>query len=327
MSGLGVSIWTILIPLIVAFAVGAALGPVVIPFLRKLKASQTEREYLESHVAKNGTPTMGGVMILVALLVGTVILAPSHHKVIPVLVLSIGFGLIGFIDDFLKVVLRRSDGLIAWQKMILQIVVTTVFCVYLIYYTNVDLKLMVPFSGGSYLDLGWVAVPILYFAVIGTVNGTNFTDGLDGLASCVTLVVALFFLVASILLGGELEPVSAAMMGALLAFLLYNHYPAKIFMGDTGSLALGGYVAGVAYLLQMPLFIIIVGFIYLLEVVSVILQVGSFKITHGKKRIFRMAPIHHHFEKGGWSEIRIVITFTLVTVVLCVLGVIGLKGF
>ena len=315
------------VPFIVAFAVGVVQGPVVIPFLRRLKASQTEREYLESHVAKNGTPTMGGVMILLALFIGTVIYAPSHPKVIPVLVLSIGFGLIGFIDDFLKVVLRRSDGLIAWQKMLLQIVVTTVFCVYLKYYTNVDFTLMVPFSGGQSIDIGWLAIPILFFAVIGTVNGTNFTDGLDGLASCVTLVVALFFLVASMLLEGELEPVSAAMVGALLAFLVYNHYPAKIFMGDTGSLALGGYVAGVAYLLHMPLFILIVGFIYLLEVVSVILQVGSFKITHGKKRIFRMAPIHHHFEKGGWSEIRIVITFTLVTVVLCVLGIVGLKGF
>lgn len=315
------------VPFIVAFAVGVVQGPVVIPFLRRLKASQTEREYLESHVAKNGTPTMGGVMILLALFIGTVIYAPSHPKVIPVLVLSIGFGLIGFIDDFLKVVLRRSDGLIAWQKMLLQIVVTTVFCVYLKYYTNVDFTLMVPFSGGKSIDIGWLAIPILFFAVIGTVNGTNFTDGLDGLASCVTLVVALFFLVASMLLEGELEPVSAAMVGALLAFLVYNHYPAKIFMGDTGSLALGGYVAGVAYLLHMPLFILIVGFIYLLEVVSVILQVGSFKITHGKKRIFRMAPIHHHFEKGGWSEIRIVITFTLVTVVLCVLGIVGLKGF
>ncbi|SDW27389.1 Phospho-N-acetylmuramoyl-pentapeptide-transferase [Lachnospiraceae bacterium KHCPX20] len=324
MSSLGISLWVVIVPFIVAFAAGVVQGPVVIPFLRRLKASQTERSYLESHVAKNGTPTMGGVMILLAFFLGTIIYAPSHPKVIPVLVLTIGFGLIGFIDDFLKVVLRRPDGLIAWQKMLLQIIVTTVFCVYLIYYTDVNLKLMVPFSGGFSLDLGWVAVPILYFAVIGTVNGTNFTDGLDGLASSVTLIVALFFTVASILLGGELEPVSAAMMGALAAFLVFNHYPAKIFMGDTGSLALGGYVAGVAYLLQMPLFILIVGFIYLLEVVSVILQVGSFKITHGKKRIFRMAPIHHHFEKGGWSEIRIVITFTLITVVLCVLGILGL---
>jgi phospho-N-acetylmuramoyl-pentapeptide-transferase len=327
MSSLGISLWVVIVPFIVAFAAGVVQGPVVIPFLRRLKASQTERSYLESHVAKNGTPTMGGVMILLAFFLGTIIYAPSHPKVIPVLVLTIGFGLIGFIDDFLKVVLRRPDGLIAWQKMLLQIIVTTVFCVYLIYYTDVNLELMVPFSGGFSLDLGWVAVPILYFAVIGTVNGTNFTDGLDGLASSVTLIVALFFTVASILLGGELEPVSAAMMGALAAFLVFNHYPAKIFMGDTGSLALGGYVAGVAYLLQMPLFILIVGFIYLLEVVSVILQVGSFKITHGKKRIFRMAPIHHHFEKGGWSEIRIVITFTLITVVLCVLGILGLRGF
>lgn len=314
----------IIAPLIVSFAVTVLLGPVIIPWLKKLHASQTEREYLKTHVAKNGTPTMGGIMILAGLFVGAVISAAKYPKVLPVLVLAIGFGLIGFLDDFLKVALHRSDGLLAWQKMLLQIVVTTIFAVWLIKYTDVDLQIMIPFASQKLVTIPeWLAVVILYFAVLGTVNGTNFTDGLDGLASSVTIVVAVFFLLASKILGGDIEPVCAAMAGALCGFLVYNHYPAKVFMGDTGSLALGGFVAGAAYLLHMPLFILIAGFIYVIEVLSVILQVASFKISHGKKRLFKMAPIHHHFEKSGYTEKQIVVAFTLVTVLCCVIALLG----
>ena len=314
----------IIAPLIVSFAVTVLLGPVIIPWLKKLHASQTEREYLKTHVAKNGTPTMGGIMILVGLFVGAVISAAKYPKVLPVLVLAIGFGLIGFLDDFLKVALHRSDGLLAWQKMLLQIVVTTIFAVWLIKFTDVDLQIMIPFASQKLVTIPeWLAVVILYFAVLGTVNGTNFTDGLDGLASSVTIVVAVFFLLASKILGGDIEPVCAAMAGALCGFLVYNHYPAKVFMGDTGSLALGGFVAGAAYLLHMPLFILIAGFIYVIEVLSVILQVASFKISHGKKRLFKMAPIHHHFEKSGYTEKQIVVAFTLVTVLCCVIALLG----
>ena len=315
----------IVVPLIVSFAVTVLLGPVIIPWLRKLHASQTEREYLKTHVAKNGTPTMGGIMILAGLFVGAVISAAKYPKVLPVLVLAIGFGLIGFLDDFLKVALHRSDGLLAWQKMLLQIVVTTIFAVWLIKFTDVDLQIMIPFATQKLVTIPeWLAVVILYFAVLGTVNGTNFTDGLDGLASSVTIVVAVFFLLASKILGGDIEPVCAAMAGALCGFLVYNHYPAKVFMGDTGSLALGGFVAGAAYLLHMPLFILIAGFIYVIEVLSVILQVASFKISHGKKRLFKMAPIHHHFEKSGYSEKQIVTAFTLITVLCCIIGILAI---
>lgn len=314
-----------IISFIIAFAVTVVIMPFLIKKLKQLKASQTEREYIASHAAKNGTPTMGGIAILIAVFAGGIVFAGRYPKILPVMVLTIGFGLIGFLDDFLKVVLRRTDGLIAWQKMLLQIIVTTIFCVYLIYYTDVDLTLLIPFSGGKYADIGWLAVPILYFAVIGTVNGTNFTDGLDGLVSSVTIVVAVFFTAASYCLGGGLEPIGTAVTGALCAFLIFNHHPAKIFMGDTGSLALGGFVSGMAYMLHMPLFILIVGFIYLIEVVSVILQVGVFKLTHGRKRLFKMAPIHHHFEKSGWSEVKIVIVFTAVTIVLALLGFAGIK--
>ena len=308
-----------ILPFLIAFAAGAVMGPLFIPVLRRMKASQTERAYLKSHVAKSGTPTMGGIMILAALLCGSIFFVPAYPKTVPVLFLTMGFGIIGFLDDYLKVVLRRADGLLAWQKFLLQIVVTTVFMVYLVYYTDVDLLLQLPFTGGKYVDIGWLSIPLLYFAVIGTVNGTNFTDGLDGLASCVTIVVSVFFTAASVLLGGGLEPVGLAMSGALCAFLLYNHYPAKVFMGDTGSLALGGFVAGMAYLLNLPLFIPLIGLIYMVEVLSVIIQVSYFKATGGK-RIFRMAPIHHHFEKGGWSERRIVAAFTGITIVCALLG-------
>lgn len=316
---------SIIVPMIIAFVIGVILGPFVIDLLKKEKANQTEREELESHQKKTGTPTMGGIIFLTAVLVASVFFVVKYPGVAPVLILTIGFGIIGFLDDYLKVVLKRSDGLLPWQKMILQFILTTGFLVYIVYVNDIGLWMLVPFTGGV-IDIGFLAVPLMYFAIIGTVNGTNFTDGLDGLASTVTLVVAAFFTFAAVYLEAGIEPVSAAMMGGLMAFLVYNCYPAKIFMGDTGSLALGGFVAGMAYLLHMPLFIPIVGFIYLIEVISVILQVGYFKMTGGK-RIFRMAPIHHHFELGGWSETKVVTIFAIVTFWLCVVGVVALVGF
>ena len=225
-------------------------------------------------------------------------------------------------DDYLKVVLKRSDGLLPMQKMALQIVVTAIFAFYLVQVAEVPLTMLVPFSGGYYWDIGWLAVPVLFVAVIGTVNGTNFTDGLDGLASSVTVLVATFFTVVAIGTESGVEPITCAVVGALLGFLLFNVYPASVFMGDTGSLALGGFVAGTAYMLQMPLFIIIVGFIYLVEVASVIIQVTYFKKTGGK-RIFKMAPIHHHFELCGWSETRVVAVFSVITALLCLIALMG----
>ena len=188
---------------------------------------------------------------------------------------------------------------------------------------GISLKMLVPFSGGRYLDLGWLAIPVLFFAVIGTVNGVNFTDGLDGLASSVTVLVATFFTVVAIGTKSGIEPVTGAVVGALLGFLLFNVYPASVFMGDTGSLALGGFVASAAYMLQMPLFIIIVGLIYLVEVLSVIIQVTYFKKTGGK-RIFKMAPIHHHFELCGWSETRVVAVFSIITALLCMVALMAM---
>ena len=315
--------YEIVIPVIVSFAISALLGPIVIPFLRRLKVGQTERKELESHLKKNGTPTMGGLMILASIIITSVFYVKDYPKIVPILFMTVGFGVIGFLDDYLKVVLRRSDGLLAWQKMLCQIVVTTVFAVYIGCYSDVPLTMLIPFSGGKYLDLGWGAFPVLYLAVIGTVNGTNFTDGLDGLASSVTIMVATFFSVVAIGTNAGIAPITCAVVGALLGFLLFNVYPASVFMGDTGSLALGGFVVSAAYMMQMPLFIVIVGLIYLVEVLSVIIQVTYFKKTGGK-RIFRMAPIHHHFELGGWSETRVVAVFSITTAILCMIALLGL---
>lgn len=316
--------YTVALPVVISFAISALLGPVVIPYLRKLKVGQTERDDgPKSHQKKNGTPTMGGVIILGAVVLTSLLYVKEYPKILPILFLTLGFGLIGFIDDYIKVVLKRSLGLRAWQKMALQIVVTAVFAYFLTHYAQVDLLMKIPFMPGKYLDLGGLSIPFLFVVVIGTVNGTNFTDGLDGLASSVTVMVATFFSVVAIGTSSGIEPITCAVVGALLGFLLFNVYPASVFMGDTGSLALGGFVAATAYMLQMPIFIAIVGFIYLAEVLSVMIQVSYFKLTHGK-RFFKMAPIHHHFELCGWSETRVVAVFAIVTALLCLVALMGI---
>lgn len=313
----------VIIPVLISFVLSVIMGPVVIPFLRKLKMGQTEREEgVKSHLKKAGTPTMGGVMILGSVIITSLFYVKDYPKIIPVLFLTVGFGLIGFLDDYLKVVMKRSDGLFPMQKMALQIVVTAVFAFYVVKVAKVPLTMLIPFSDGKYWDIGIFAIPVLFVAVLGTVNGTNFTDGLDGLASSVTVLVATFFTVVAVGTKSGIEPITCAVVGALMGFLLFNVYPASVFMGDTGSLALGGFVAGTAYMMQMPLFIIIVGMIYLVEVVSVIIQVTYFKKTGGK-RFFKMAPIHHHFELCGWSETRVVAVFSIITAILCLIALMG----
>ena len=316
--------YDIIIGAVLAFATVSVMGPFVIPALRRMKASQTERQELESHQSKTGTPTMGGIMILTGVIIPGIYLAVRHPQIWPALALMLGFGIIGFADDYLKVVKRKSDGLLPKQKMALQIVVTTVFIIAARFTSRADIfeTIRVPFVGHVF-HIGFVGYILVYFAVIGTVNGVNFTDGLDGLVSCVTIPVILFFGFASVYLGADVESICAAFIGALLGFLIYNHHPAKIFMGDTGSLALGGFVSGIAYMTGTVLYILIVGFIYLAEVLSVIIQVTYFKRTGGK-RVFRMAPIHHHFELGGWSEVKVVTVFTVCSVALSALGALAL---
>lgn len=310
-------------PVLISFGVSALLGPVVIPFLRKLKAMQTVREEgPAAHRKKNGTPTMGGVLFLAGVFVSCRLFAGQYPKIIPVVFLTLGFGLVGLLDDYIKVILHRSMGLTALQKFSAQLIVTGIFAYYLTHYEQTQLLMKLPFLPGKILDPGIWGIPFLFLVVIGTVNGTNFTDGLDGLAGSVTVLVAVFFSVVAIGTKSGIEPVTCAVAGGLLGFLLFNVYPASVFMGDTGSLALGGFVAGTAYALQMPLFIPIVGFVYLAEVLSVMLQVVYFKATGGR-RLFKMAPLHHHFELCGWPETRIVAVFSIVTALLCLVGLVA----
>ena len=262
-------------------------------------------------------------MILLGVTLACFLPFRGQRNTIPVLILTIGFGLIGFADDYIKVVKKRSDGLLAWQKFLLQVLVSLLFAFYVQKIHYVPLTMKIPFMTGKVLNFGFLNIPIMVFIAVATVNGTNFTDGVDGLASCVTIAVAVFFVIAAAAAASGVILAGTAMIGALMGFLLYNAYPAKVFMGDTGSLALGGFVTGMAYMLQLPLFIPIVGFIYALEVISVIIQVLWFRHTGGK-RFFRMAPIHDHFEMGGWSEVRVVAVFTIVTTVLGAVAILAL---
>lgn len=314
----------IVLPTLISFAISVILGPVLIPFLRRLKVGQTVRdEGPQSHLKKSGTPTMGGLLILTAMTVTSLVYMKRYPDILPILFLTLGFGLIGFLDDYIKVVLKRSMGLRAWQKFGLQIIVTAVFAFYLNQYTDVGMAWRIPFMSGKYVDFGVFNIPLVFIVVLGTVNGTNFTDGLDGLATSVTILVATFFTVCAIGLNAPITPITCAAVGALLGFLLFNGYPASVFMGDTGSLALGGFVAACAYMMQLQLFLVIVGFIYVAEVASVMLQVSYFKLTGGK-RIFKMAPIHHHFELCGWKETKVVNVFSIVTAILCLIGFLAL---
>ncbi len=304
-----------------SFAVSAVLCHFLIPVLHRMKFGQQVREEgPQAHLKKQGTPTMGGIAFLGGILVCGIIFGVMHPEIFPVLLLCLGFGVIGFLDDYIKIAKKHSEGLNPKQKMALQFVITTVFCAYCMLSGRIGSEIMIPFTGGRTLRLGILYIPLCFLAVLGTDNGVNFTDGLDGLCSGVTVVVAAFFAFAASAAGMPgISPLCTAVAGALCGFLLFNAYPAKVFMGDTGSLALGGFVAGTACVLKMPLFILIVGLIYLVEVLSVIIQVTYFRKTGGK-RIFKMAPIHHHFELSGWSETRVVTVFTIVTLLLCLLG-------
>ncbi|MBF1014541.1 MAG: phospho-N-acetylmuramoyl-pentapeptide-transferase [Lachnospiraceae bacterium] len=315
----------IFLPAFISFALTVLLCPIFIPILHRMKFGQFIREEgPESHLKKAGTPTMGGIVMLAAFTVSSLAYMLNESQIFPVILLTVGFGFIGFLDDFIKLAKKRSLGLRAWQKLGLQIVLTGYFA-YVIMSDYPELtQIIIPFTGGQVVwNLGVLFVPFVFIAVLGTVNGANFTDGLDGLATSVTVVIAMFFAIFSLRIESPVYLTAMIMIGTLLGFLIFNTYPAKVFMGDTGSLALGGFVAAEAFMLKAPLFIIIVAFIYLAEILSVMLQVSYFKITHGK-RIFKMSPIHHHFELSGFEETRVVAMFTVVTILCCFIGFIAL---
>ena len=289
--------------------------------MKKLKFGQFVRDDgPESHLKKSGTPTMGGLIILISIVVTSLIYIKDYPRIIPVLFATLGFGIIGFLDDYIKVVMKRSLGLRAWQKMLGQLIVTGIFAYYIYAHTDLGTEMIIPFWGKT-VDIGWTYYVLLFFVMLGTANGANFTDGLDGLASSVTVLIATFFTVVAIGYNSGVEPITCATVGSLLGFLVYNVYPARVFMGDTGSLALGGFVASTAYVLKMPLIILIVAFIYFAEVLSVIIQVTYYKKTG--KRVFKMAPIHHHFELCGWPETKVVSIFSIVTAILCLIGILA----
>ena len=310
--------WNSVAPAIVAFAAELVLCPLLIPMLKRMKFGQYIREEgPQAHLKKAGTPTMGGISFLLAMVIGLLVVLPSLKELWIVPAMALGFGLIGFLDDFIKVVMKHNEGLKAWQKFALQILAAALFAWYLYVTkapTSLNLRLI-----GTRLELGWFYYFFVIFVVVAVTNGTNFNDGLDGLSSSVTSVISIFLMAVCALTGSVFGSAASAMLGALLGFLVFNAYPAKVFMGDTGSLALGGFVSAMAFVLDMPLLILVFGFIYVAEVVSVILQVGYFKATHGK-RLFMMAPIHHHFELLGWHETRVVTIFSIVTLVLCLVS-------
>lgn len=307
---------------VVAFAISALAGPIAIPVLHRLKFGQEIRTVGPSwHKAKSGTPTMGGVIFILAAVAATLIFA-RDTKGIAMLAVALGFGAIGFVDDFIKVVMKRNLGLTALQKFLAQVFVSVVFVLAGMHFNLLHTSVTVPFLRTP-LDLGWLYIPFAVFLLIGVPNAVNLTDGLDGLAASVTVVVSLFFTVAA--LGMQEESVSVfsgVITGGCLGFLLFNAYPAKVFMGDTGSLFLGGAVVAMALILDLGVVLVIVGGVYVLETVSVIIQVTSFKLTG--KRVFKMTPIHHHFEMCGWSERKIVLTAIVASVVLAAVGLISI---
>ncbi|CAH2713356.1 Phospho-N-acetylmuramoyl-pentapeptide-transferase [Neobacillus rhizosphaerae] len=310
--------------IVMGFLVSVLLSPIFIPFLRRLKFGQSIREEgPKSHQKKSGTPTMGGVMILFSIIITTIVMIGKYSDQIPVTVflllfVTFGFGLLGFLDDFIKVVLKRNLGLTSKQKLLGQIIISVIF--YLIYkHTGQSTEIKLPFSDYS-IDLGWSYVFLVIFWLVGFSNAVNLTDGLDGLVSgTAAIAFGAFAVLAWNQNNFEIAIFSVAVVGAVLGFLVFNAHPAKVFMGDTGSLALGGAIAAMAILTKLEILLIIIGGVFVIETLSVILQVASFKTTG--KRIFRMSPLHHHYELVGWSEWRVVVTFWSVGLILAILGI------
>ena len=316
---------------ITAFIIGIVMGKITIPLLRALKAGQSIRDVgPEWHNVKQGTPTMGGVIFIVATLFAVAAdwtsIRAGDFSLVYLYLFALAYGLIGFLDDYIKVRKKRNLGLTALQKLVLQLVAAAVYLFVLYESGRLTFDLYIPFANVTFAIPHVVYFLFAMFVIVACVNAVNVTDGIDGLATGVTMPVMLFFgMVALRMQDDAVAKFSLALFGGLTAFLCYNFHPARVFMGDTGSLFLGAAVCGAAFALDMPLILIVVGLVYIVETASVIIQVTYFKLTHGK-RVFRMTPIHHHFEMGGWSEVKIFTVFTLLTVALCILAWFGVVG-
>ena len=315
------------IALSIAFCVMLLISPKGINILHRMKFGQEVRDDgPQTHLKKQGTPTMGGILFLIAISIGILPFIGEVSGLLPAYLLGLGFGIVGFVDDYLKVVKHQSEGFNPKQKMASQIVISLLYIAFLYFYSGSANAFLLPFVKETSWSLGILFFPVSLFIITATDTGANFTDGIDGLCSSVTAVIVFFlFLVDRIILGGaELGASPGAVLGGLLGFLCFNAHPAKVFMGDTGSLALGGFVVAMAIQTGTALYIPLFAFVYFMEVLSVIMQVTYFKMTHGK-RIFKMAPIHHHFELLGWSETQVVTIFTIITILACFLTALVLE--
>ncbi len=314
---------------LLSFAISIILGLIIIPILKKLKVGQIERDDgPKSHLKKQGTPTMGGVIIALTIFIVCMGLYVKYSvseanvakNILPLLFVTIGFGLVGFVDDFKKLVLKNTKGLKPIYKMLGLLIIAVAYTLFLTNVLKIGTATYIPFLK-IYINMPiWLYIPFAIFVLLGTTNAVNLTDGIDGLATTVTTIILAFFTTVGIILGvKEIVLVGATLVGACLGFLLFNLHPAKVFMGDTGSLLLGGAVAGIALYLKMPIILVIVALVPVIETISVMLQVTYYKKTG--KRIFKMAPIHHHFELSGWSENKVVSVFSIITLILCVIGI------
>ncbi len=318
----------VLVTAAVACVLSGLLGYLLLPVLRALKAGQSIRQIGPTwHNYKAGTPMMGGLMFIIAAIIVILCNIPfmKDFSVILVLLLSLTFGFVGFLDDYAKLKKKQNEGLTSAQKFMLQLAVSALF-LYIMYRSgDMGTKLYIPFVNVSFELHPIVYIFFAMFVMVGCDNAVNLTDGVDGLCASVTIPVMVFFTAAAIMQEKmDLALLPASLVGALIAYLFYNWHPAKVFMGDTGSLFLGGVTCAMAFALDMPLILILVGIVYILETLSVILQVGYFKLTHGK-RLFKMSPIHHHFEMNGWKETKIVLIFAAVSAIACILAWLGIQ--
>ncbi|MCK4259016.1 MAG: phospho-N-acetylmuramoyl-pentapeptide-transferase [Halanaerobiales bacterium] len=317
---------TLLYALGLSILIALITGPGFIRIFYRLKFGQQIREVgPKSHFRKKGTPTMGGIMIILAILVATFVVVPLTDQILWALFLTLGFGLIGLLDDLIKIVAARSLGLRAWQKIVGQLILSGLLAFYVIGEPAL-MEILIPFTNLT-VNLGIFMVPVVMFLIIGTVNAVNLTDGLDGLASGVTIVVSLTFALILFLQGKlEMAAFTLAVTGACIGFSKFNSHPAQVFMGDTGSFALGGALSAIAIFSQTEIFLGIIGGVYVLETLSVMMQISYFKMTGGK-RIFKMSPLHHHFELSGWSEPQVVTLFIIASIFLAAIGLIGFIRF
>ena len=320
--------------LFLTFILTVVFSFIIIPILKKLKVGQMERDDgPESHLKKQGTPTMGGIIIFLSMIFVCIVLYIYYTKIriepqiakniLPLLIVSAGFGVIGFIDDFKKLVLKNTKGLSPKAKMVGLLIVAVAYALYLTKVLNIGTDLYIPFIKTSITLPIWIYIPFSILVMLGTTNAINLTDGIDGLSSSVTTIILTCLTVIAIIFDiKEVTLFGSALSGACLGFLLFNLYPSKVMMGDTGSLMLGGAVAAMALYLKMPILLVLIAIIPILETLSVMIQVAYFKKTGN--RIFKMAPLHHHFELSGWKENKVVSVFSIITLIVCVIGVLSI---